>query len=131
VPLVDDGVRIKTAFRADLLVEEKVIVETKALSKNDPIAPSQLLTHIVFMDITVGLAINFGLSTLRKGVKRVINTQRRFTPAPRWTFHYLPINMRFSAPSASSASSAMKPAALAENTEESITAPPPAPRPDT
>lgn len=131
VPLHDGDLHIAVAYRADLLVEELVIVEVKALAVNDPLHQIQLLTHIRLMDIAIGLAINFGLSTLMKGVKRVINT-KQITAAPGWTQHY---HHNLTTQSSASSGSPSAPPAFnvdgTARTEPSATAPPPAPPPDT
>lgn len=127
IPLEDDGLRIAVAYRADLLVEEQLIVEVKALATNDPLHISQLLTHIRLMDITVGLAINFGLATLMKGVKRVINTRHVVIPSSRWSIHYTPSP----APPVPTAPPAISVADLTRRTKPGVTAPRPAPPPDT
>lgn len=81
VPLIEDGLYIEVAFRADLLVEECVVVEAKSTSELDPAHTAQLLSHIRLLDLRVGLLINFGQTLLKKGMKRVINSHR-ITPPP-------------------------------------------------
>ena len=76
VPLIEDGLYIEVAFRADLLVEECVVVEAKSTAELDPAHTAQLLSHIRLLDLRVGLLINFGQTILRNGMKRVINTHR-------------------------------------------------------
>ena len=131
IPLQDDGLHIAIAYKADLLVENRVIIEVKALATNDPLHIRQLLTHIRLMDITVGLAINFGLATLMKGVKRVINTRHVVIPTSRWNIHYTPITLQSPAPPVPSAPPAITVADLTRRTEPGVTAPRPAPPPDT
>jgi GxxExxY protein len=81
VPLIDDGLIIEMAFRADLVVEECVVVESKSTRANDPADESQLLSHVRLLDHRVGLVINFGQTVLTKGVKRVIDSHR-IIPTP-------------------------------------------------
>ena len=80
VPLIDEGLYIEVAFRADMLVEECVIVEAKSTSDLHPSHTVQLLSHLRLLDLRVGLIINFGQTILRKGMKRVINSHR-ITPS--------------------------------------------------
>lgn len=68
-----DGITIDHAFRADLLVENTVIVELKAAARLEPIFARQLLTYLRLARCPVGLVINFGGQTLHEGVKRVVN----------------------------------------------------------
>ncbi len=68
-----DGIVFDEAFRADLIVEDTVIVEVKSVSKLDPSGPRQLLTYARLLDLPVGLVLNFGQITMLSGVKRVVN----------------------------------------------------------
>ncbi len=60
IPIVYKGVKIGTPFRLDMLVENKVIVECKALEKNNPIFAVQVLTYLRLTNLKLGLVINFG-----------------------------------------------------------------------
>ena len=73
LPLFYDGVRIDCAYRADLVVEEKVVVEVKALDAVALIHERQLRTYVVLADCRVGLLLNFGAPTMRQGIKRAVN----------------------------------------------------------
>jgi|SRR5688572_24849235 len=68
-----DGIDIEDAFRADLFVERRVIVEVKSLEHLAPVHTKQLLTYLRLMDLRVGLLLNFGDETMKEGVKRVVN----------------------------------------------------------
>jgi GxxExxY protein len=61
------------AFRADLIVEDTVVLELKSTAKVDDSAPSKLRTYLRLTDAPVGLILNFGLRTMLAGVKRVVN----------------------------------------------------------
>ena len=76
LPLVYKGVTLDCAYRLDLLVENAVVVEVKAINALLPIHQAQLLTYLKLADLPVGLVINFEVERLVAGVKRVIN--------PRW-----------------------------------------------
>lgn len=73
VPLIYRGLKIPTAYRMDVLVEDVVIVETKALSKMTEKDEAQLLSHLRLGRRTVGLLINFHVRHLRHGIKRMVN----------------------------------------------------------
>ena len=73
LPLVYQGVKIDCAYRADLIVEESVIVEVKAIEALAPIHQRQLLTYPRVAHLPVGLLLNFGALTMRQGIKRVVN----------------------------------------------------------
>ena len=62
--------------RIDLLVEDRVVVECKALPKNEYIHKAQCLTYLKMLKLKVGLVLNFGLPTLREGIQHVINETR-------------------------------------------------------
>ena len=72
-----DGIDIVNAFRADLLVEECVIVEVKSLERKAPIHAKQLLTYLRLTDLRVGLLLNFGERTMKEGITRVVNDYTR------------------------------------------------------
>ena len=68
-----DGVRLDVAFRIDLLVDERLIVEIKSVERLLPVHAKQLLTYLRLSRQPVGLLINFGGETLREGVRRLVN----------------------------------------------------------
>jgi GxxExxY protein len=72
VPIVYDGVVLDTGLRIDLLVEDCVIVEIKAVEKLHPIHEAQVLTYLKLTSKKLGLLINFNVELIRTGMKRVI-----------------------------------------------------------
>ena len=73
IPIEYDGLKFDEGFRADLLVEESVIVELKSAEKNHPVHPKQLRTHLVLAKLQLGLVLNFGLELMKDGIIRVVN----------------------------------------------------------
>jgi GxxExxY protein len=73
VPLVYEAVHLDCGFRADLVVEGRVIVEIKCKEALHPVDHSQLLSHLRLLNISVGLLINFHVVLLKDGIRRVIN----------------------------------------------------------
>lgn len=71
MPLVYDGVRIECGYRADLLIEGIVILELKAVERLDPVHAAQLFTYLKLSGCPVGLIINFNVTLLKDGVKRI------------------------------------------------------------
>ncbi len=67
------GVAIKDPLYIDILVEDKVLIEVKAVEKIHPIYETQVLTYLRLTDIKLGLLINFGASSIKEGVSRIIN----------------------------------------------------------
>lgn len=68
-----EGLDFAEAFRLDLLVENKLVVEVKAIEKLAPVHARQTLTYLRLMKLPLGLLINFGGITLKEGIKRVAN----------------------------------------------------------
>jgi GxxExxY protein len=73
VPIEYDGLIFEQGFRADLVVEARVVVEIKSVEHLAPVHPKQLLTYLRLMRLEVGLLINFGNATLKEGLHRVVN----------------------------------------------------------
>ena len=73
VAIFYEDVRFDEGFRADLIVEEKVIVEPKSVEKVVPVHKKQLLTYLRLADKRLGLLINFGSELIRDGISRVVN----------------------------------------------------------
>jgi GxxExxY protein len=73
LPLVYRDVLVRRAYRADVIVEEAVVLEVKALDKIAPIHSRQLYTYLRVADCRVGLVLNFGAPIMLDGIKRVVN----------------------------------------------------------
>ena len=73
VPLIYQEVKLDCGYRADLVVERKVIVEIKAVESLNEIHFMQTLTHIKLLDVRLGFLINFNVVRLSEGIKRVAN----------------------------------------------------------
>jgi GxxExxY protein len=76
VPLIYENVKLDCGFRADLVVESRVVVETKCKDALHPIDDAQLISHLRLLDIPVGLLINFHVVVLKDGIKRMVNNYR-------------------------------------------------------
>ena len=73
IPIIYQGVRIETGFRADLIVEDKVIVEIKSVETILPVHKKQLLTQLRLADKRLGLLINFNVMLIKDGITRIAN----------------------------------------------------------
>ena len=73
VTIVYDDIKFDEGFRADLVVEDKVIVELKSVENVIPVHKKQLLTYLRLADKRLGLLINFGSELIRDGISRVVN----------------------------------------------------------
>jgi len=68
-----DGIRFDVGLRLDMLVEERVIVEVKAINRILPVHSAQLLSYLRLSDKRVGLLLNFHVRQLRQGIQRMVN----------------------------------------------------------
>jgi len=73
--LVFEGINLDCGYRIDLLVENKIVVELKSVKNIEDIHLAQILTYLKLGKFKVGLLINFNVTSLRKGIRRVINSQ--------------------------------------------------------
>jgi GxxExxY protein len=73
VPVIFEEVKMDIGFRADLIVENKVLVEIKSVEALANIASMQTLTYLRFTGISIGLLINFNVEKLKQGIKRIAN----------------------------------------------------------
>ncbi len=73
LPVVYKDVHLDCGYRLDLLVEDKVIVELKAVDELAPIHQAQLLSYLKLSGCKVGLLINFNVPLLKDGIRRVVN----------------------------------------------------------
>ena len=75
LPLIYDGIELKAGYRLDIIINNKVIIEIKAVSELAGIHKAQILTYLKLTDCKLGLLINFNSELFKSGFKRVINGQ--------------------------------------------------------
>ena len=73
LPVVWESIKLDIGFRADLLVEDKVIIELKSVERTAPVHKKQVLTYLRVADKRLGLLLNFGEALLRGGIHRIVN----------------------------------------------------------
>ena len=73
IPIVYKGITFEEGFRADLIVEDKVIIEIKSVEKKHEVYYKQLLTYLKLSGIKLGCLINFGEKYIKTGIERVVN----------------------------------------------------------
>lgn len=73
IPVVYEAVRSHAGFYADLVVEDQVIVEIKAVEMVAPVHQKQLLTDLKLADKRLGLLINFNVALIKHGITRIVN----------------------------------------------------------
>jgi GxxExxY protein len=83
LPVRYKGIMLDCGYEMDLVVEELVVVELKTVEDLHPIHEAQLLTYLKLFDRTVGLLINFHVSVLKDGVKRIVNNFNDLSAPPR------------------------------------------------
>lgn len=72
-PLQYDGLKIDTGYRLDMLIENAIIIENKAVEAILPIHYAQMLTYLRLRDCRLGFLINWNVSLIKEGIKRVAN----------------------------------------------------------
>jgi len=73
VPVIFEDIKMDCGYRADIVVEKIIIVDTKTIEAIGLIQISQLLTYLRFLNLRKGLILNFNTVKLKDGIKRVIN----------------------------------------------------------
>ena len=73
IPASYGDVKLNLGFRADIIVENKVIIETKSVEALAPIHGKVLLTYLRLADLRLGLLINFNVGLIKEGIRRVVN----------------------------------------------------------
>lgn len=69
MPVIYEGIKLDIGYRVDLIVDDKVVVELKAVDAINDVHIAQLLTYMKLSHISVGLLINFNVTDLKKGIK--------------------------------------------------------------
>jgi GxxExxY protein len=66
-------IKLELGFRADMIVEDKVVIELKSIESIAPVHLKQVLTYLRLTKLKLGLLINFNDELLKKGIKRIVN----------------------------------------------------------
>ena len=73
VEILYKGIVVDNAFKIDLLVDDRLIIELKSTERDSALDPKQLLTYLRLTNRSLGLLMNFGQETFKQGVQRVVN----------------------------------------------------------
>ena len=73
VPIRYKGLQLYAGYRIDILVQDRIIVELKAIDKIQPIHTAQVLTYLKMTNLKMALILNFNVELMRSGIKRIIN----------------------------------------------------------
>ena len=76
IPIVFAGCRFDEGFRADLMVNDSLLVELKSVEALHPVHAKQVLTYLRLLGLPLGLLINFGAPTFKEGTRRIVNDHR-------------------------------------------------------
>lgn len=75
LPIVYDGIIFNECLRLDLLVEDSIIIEIKAVEQANPVWNAQIISHLKLTNNPLGFLINFNVPLIKNGIKRFINTK--------------------------------------------------------
>ena len=73
IPVIYEEVKLDLGFRADIIVNRKVVIEVKSAETIAPVHAKQLRTYLRLMDLRLGLLINFNVNLIKEGITRVVN----------------------------------------------------------
>ncbi len=73
LPLIYEEVRLEIGYRIDLMIENKFIIEIKSVESLNDVHLAQILTYLKLSDCKLGMLINFNVSLIKNGIRRVIN----------------------------------------------------------
>lgn len=73
IPVVWKGLGMELGFRADLVVENKVLIEIKSIENTIPVHQKQVLTYLRLTGMKLGLLVNFNEALIKDGVQRIVN----------------------------------------------------------
>ncbi|MGB0416400.1 MAG: GxxExxY protein, partial [Coraliomargarita sp.] len=78
IPIHYGGLKFDEGFRADLLIENKLLIELKSVEALVSVHGKQVLTYLRLLNLPVGLLINYGAATFKEGCKRIVNQHTDF-----------------------------------------------------
>lgn len=73
IPVIYDDLKMDIGFRADIIVEDKVIIEIKSIDMVAPVHSKQVITYLRLTSLKLGLLVNFNNALIKDGIKRLVN----------------------------------------------------------
>ncbi len=73
IPIHYEDIKLDLGFRADLIVEHRVIIELKSVEKVLPVHKKQLMTYLKLTGMKLGILVNFNVNLIKDGIERVVN----------------------------------------------------------
>ena len=81
IPIRLMGMQFDEGFRADLILEDALLIELKSVETLAPVHSKQVLTYLRLLNLPLGLLLNFGAATFKEGCKRIVNGEQTFVPS--------------------------------------------------
>ena len=78
IPIIYDGIEFSEGLRLDLLIEDSIIIEIKAVEQINPVWEAQIISHLKLLNKDLGFLINFNVPLIKSGFRRFIHTKRVF-----------------------------------------------------
>jgi GxxExxY protein len=78
IPIIYDGIEFNEGLRLDLLVENCIIIEVKAVELVNPVWEAQIISHLKLLNKDLGFLINFNVPLIKSGIRRFINTKKNY-----------------------------------------------------
>lgn len=73
LPIVYDDVRLDAGYRMDMIIDDSIVIENKAVLDLHPVYHAQLLTYLKLTDTRLGFLINWNVALIKNGIKRIVN----------------------------------------------------------
>jgi GxxExxY protein len=73
VPLVHEEIKLEAGFRADIIIDDKVIIEMKSVEALGDIHYKQVLTYLKLTNLKLGILVNFNVPLIKDGIRRIVN----------------------------------------------------------
>jgi len=76
VPVYFEEIKMECGYRSDIVVERKVVIDTKSIDAIGPIDIAQMLTYLQFLELDLGLVLNFNVCKMKDGIRRVVRNYK-------------------------------------------------------
>ena len=73
IPVIHEDIKLEIGFRADIIIDDKIIIEFKSVEVLAPVHYKQVQTYLKLTDIKLGLLINFNVPLIKEGIHRIVN----------------------------------------------------------
>lgn len=83
LPIVYEGLKIDAGYRIDVLVEDRIVVENKVVDQLAPVHAAQLLTYLKLHGCRIGFLLNWNVTLMKNGIKRMVNDPKGMPVSPK------------------------------------------------